>query len=215
MEQEKQFESIIKAILTVLEVVMVFISLTATRRIGRMMGIKGTTISAILMIVACNSFAQSSAIGVFKVNGKGEWELYTTRLITPSDKITVQYPDKAGRIDCCVTVTLDGGKRKQKEPVVTDEYKDQEVWSYKLKPQLSVKVAKPFVGIAIVGNVPDVHGVGDLVHVENGGKTLVVTSCVGTEGVNVLARDGDKLTERLYLNLGYSVSPTCTDGMFE
>lgn len=195
--------------------VMAYLSLKAIFRIGRMMGIKGAATSAMLMIVACSSFAQSSAIGVVKVNGKGEWDLYTTRLITPNDKITVQYPDKAGRTDCCITVTLDGGKRKQKEPIVTDEFKDQEVWSYKLKPQLSIKVTKPFIGIAIVGNVPDVHGVGDLVHVENGGKTLVVTSCLGTEGVNVLARDSNNLSERLYLNLGYSVSPTCTDGMLE
>jgi len=194
---------------------MVFISINPIRHIGRIMRIKGVTISALLMFVACNSFAQSSAIGIFKVNGKGEWELYTTRLITPNDRITVQFPDKAGRVDCCTTVTLEGGKRKQKEPVVTDEHKDQEVWTYKLKPQSSVKVAKPFIGIAIVGNIPDVHGVGELVHVENGGKTLVVTSCLGTEGVNVLARDGNNVSERLYLNLGYSVSPTCTDGMLE
>lgn len=194
---------------------MELINLRAIHHIGRIMGIKGAAISAILMSVACNSFAQSSSIGIFRVNGKGERMLYTTRLIAPIDKIIVQYPDKSGRADCCVIVALEGGNRKQKESVVTDEYKDQEVWSYKLKPQSSLKASQPFIGIAIVGNVSDVHKVGDFLHVGNNGKMLVVTSCLGTEGVNVLARDGNNLSERLYFNLGYSVSPTCTDDMLE
>jgi hypothetical protein len=172
------------------------------------------------MTLAIGAMAQSSAIGVVKVNGKGEWNLYSVQQITSDDKIVVQYPGKADRSDCCVAVTLDGGKRKQTDVVVvTDEYGDRDVWNYKLKSP-SVSIKRPFVGIAIIDKFAHanarVHGVGsNLVHVEDDGKELIVNSCLGTEGVHVLARDGKKMSAHLYFNLGYSVKATCTDDMLE
>ncbi len=170
-----------------------------------------------LMTVACGVTAQPPTIGVVKVNGKGEWQLFSIQQLTSSDKVVVQYPGKANRSDCCVTVTLDGGKRKQADVVVTDEYGDQYVWSYKLKAP-PVNINRPFIGIAIVDNSvhAQIHGVGDnLVHVETGEKELTINSCLGSEGVHVLARDGKKMNAHLYLNLGYSVKSTCTDDMLE
>jgi hypothetical protein len=169
------------------------------------------------MTVACGATAQSPTIGIVKVNGKGEWQLYSVQKIADNDKIMVQSPGKADRSDCCVAVTLEGGNRKQTEVIVTDEYKDQDVWSYKIKPP-SVNIKRPFIGIAIIGNFAEahVHGVGsNLVHIEDDGKSLIVNSCLGTEGVHILAREGKKMSAHLYLNLGYSVKSTCTDDMLE
>lgn len=196
---------------------MVFINLRAIHRIGRTMGIKGAISSFALMLVACNATAQPPAIGVVKVNGKGEWLLYSTQKIAGGDKIMVQTPGKSDKSECCVAVVLDGVGTKQTEVIVTDEYGDRDVLSYKVRSP-SIGIKRPFVGIAIIGDFPGahVHGVGsNLVHIEDDGKTLTINSCLGTEGVHVMARDGKKMSAHLYLNLGYSVKSTCTDDMLE
>lgn len=194
---------------------MAFTNLRAILLIGPIMDVKKTIASFFLILVASSAVADNSLIGVVKVNGKGEWNLYSARSLKKGDKISLQYPGKNNKAECCVSVVLNAPARKQSEVIVTDENKDQEVFSYKLKSPLPSNAVRPFIGIAAVDSSYEVHGVEEMVLVEEKGKHVVITSCLGSEGVHILARTDKNLVEHLYLNLGYSVKESCTDNMLE
>lgn len=194
---------------------MEFISSKAIRLIGRTMGINRLLGGALFALVAGCVNAAPPTVGVVEGSVRGDWTLYVARFIEPGEKVRIQYADRASRIDCCAQVALVGGGKKQDNIVVTDEYEDRDVWVYRIRPTASLKLTRPFVGIAVVGDAADVHGVGDLVHVVDGDKVLVASSCLSDEGVHVMLRRDKKLAAHLYLQLDYSVSPTCADDAFK
>lgn len=165
-----------------------------------------------LFFVTCNATAVPLEVGVVKFDGDGKWHLYSTKALTAGDRILVQYPGRGNTTECCITASLKGARQEQVDLVVTDELGGQDVWRYELKPP-SRRVDSPFIGIAVIGNVAkaQVRGISaGTVHVD-GGAPVIVNSCLGTEGVNVLARKEGKLIAWFYFYLDYSVAPTCTD----
>lgn len=193
---------------------MAYINLNRILRIGQIMGTRMLLVGVILSFGYRDAIANSIDIGIVKINSKNEWYLFTTRKISQSDGVVVQFP-QGNIVGCCVKARPIGGSKEQMEPIVTDEFKDGEVWSYKLKPSLPAEKSRPFVGIAIVGDIVYTHRDGNLIRSRNGSNEVNVSSCLGSEGLHVLAREGVKLRAHLYLNLGYSISSNCTEEMLE
>lgn len=164
----------------------------------------------VLFMAGSAAAARPPGFGIVHVNGNGQWILYSAEQLAKGDKVVVQYPGKAYRSECCISVVVAGGKQEQEDESVSDD-QGQEVWRYPLRAGR----AEPdlFIGIAIPGVARErVSASGEsTVYVENDGKRYTITSCVASEGVNVDLHEGKKHISNLYFSLGYTVeAPTCT-----
>lgn len=159
----------------------------------------------ILFALSSASLAGDHAEGFAWRDAEQVTYLYTTSDVKPGEKISVQYASGKGAIRCCiVTATADGITEQAK---VTDELNGAEVYRYRLKNQYK----KPFVGIAVIGDVLATETPTGIT-IKN--KKTKIFTCLSQEGVHLFRETNGKVQAHLYLPLGYDVKPTCDPHLF-
>ncbi|MFZ5526835.1 MAG: hypothetical protein ACOZE7_09280 [Pseudomonadota bacterium] len=162
--------------------------------------------------------------GIVKFDGKGTLTLVTTGPLPTGGDVHFQYPGETGETGetaCCRRLPLSAFKK-----VTLPAGTATEMGAGRPPVALSARVSTqdadmPFVGAAVLGDVQSVKmAPGDgLVARAKDGRSTVSTTCVSTEGFQVIekaspgkagAAKGGKVRTHLYLNLGYEVEEsTC------
>ena len=159
--------------------------------------------------------------GIVKFDGKGTLTLVTTGPLPTGGDVHFQYPGETGETACCRRLPQSAFKK-----VTLPAGTATEMGAGRPPVALSARVSAqdadmPFVGAAVLGDVQSVKmALGDgLVARANDGRSTASTTCVSTEGFQVIekaspgkagAAKGGKVRTHLYLNLGYEVEEsTC------
>lgn len=160
-----------------------------------------------VILVACSTatLANDHAGGFAWRGAEQITYLYTTSTVKPGKKVSIQYPGEKGVIKCCLVTVVADGMTEQAD--VTDELDGSQVHRYRLKYQYS----KPFVGIAVIGDVIAKETPAGIA-IRN--RKSQISTCLSQEGVHLFGEAKGKMETHLYLPLGYDVKPTCDPHLF-
>ncbi|MFC5767780.1 hypothetical protein [Thauera sinica] len=160
----------------------------------------------LLILSIANQCVAAIGIGFSERRPDGNVFLYTSEKIRESTIIRLKFGINQDA-KCCQILH---GRDFQKTDSVDFVMGNKEVAGYELKKRGSEKRGERKIGVAII-NSSSARNYKKDVKAFKDGKQYLITTCFGTEGVNLKLYGGRDLLDSLYYYLGYDVPATCND----
>jgi hypothetical protein len=167
---------------------------------------------ACLMLPFLVNLCNAAVTGIVSSNMTDGSHLYLPVKIQSNTKIQLQFPDKKGRLKCCLRISGNYLTSVPSGEAASDAISGDLLFHYKLKPNSYFYKNMPFVGIAVVGNAKILQIKETELSIKTRDQKISASLCTSQEGVHVTSRYGDKILSDAYLALGYSLEkPSCVN----
>lgn len=156
------------------------------------------------------------ASGFVLITPDGQAHVHLSRPLAASERLWVQWPDRAGRPSCCRSLALDALEpiTETGQAAADAEQAQPEVMTLDGSTPAHYRLRTPggaagsgFIGMALAAPRVRAHGALAL----RAAPDVRVRMCAGAEGINLLTQAGQR-RQVLYLGLGYPIEPArmCT-----
>jgi len=171
-----------------------------------------------LWVLSSQSLAgvDTGNMGLLIVENDKQSLITTKKIITKNDVITSEYISN-NKIKCCIKINISQVNKKQFFNSATDELLNKPVYSYSIKNTMPLKNIN-FIGITYIGSEALDNNTSLIInkrHLKTSGKNPIdIYLCLSQEGIHLYTLNNSKLSQHIYYNLGYEVTPDCPDYVY-
>ncbi|TBL46884.1 hypothetical protein EYY98_23600 [Obesumbacterium proteus] len=155
-------------------------------------------------------------VGLLIIENDKQSLITTKEIITKNDIITSEYVSN-NKIQCCIRIDITQIGKKQFFDSATDVFLNKPVYSYDIKKATPLKNIN-FIGMTYIGNEAFDNNTSRTLtirHLKTSGKNSIdIYLCLSQEGIHLYTLNNSKLSQHIYYNLGYEVTPNCPDYVY-
>ena len=171
-----------------------------------------------LWVLSSQSLAgeDTDSVGLLIVENDKQSLITTKEVMTKNDVITAEYISN-NKIQCCITIDITQIGKKRLFESATDELLNKSVYSYSIKNTMSLKNIN-FIGVTYIGSEALDNNTSLIInkrHLKTSGKKPSdIYLCLSQEEIHLYTLNNSKLSQHIYYNLGYEVTPNCPDYVY-
>lgn len=171
-----------------------------------------------LWVLSSQSLAgvDTGNVGLLIIENDKQSLITTKEMITKNDIITSEYVSN-NNIQCCIRIDITQIGKKQLFDSATDVFLNKPVYSYDIKKATLLKNIN-FIGMTYIGNEAFDNNTSRTLtkrRLKTSGKNSIdIYLCLSQEGIHLYTLNNSKLSQHIYYNLGYEVTPNCPDYVY-